>query len=412
MRKAKIVNDPIHGFINLPYGLVLDIVDHPYFQRLRRIKQLGLTDYVYPGALHTRFHHAIGAMHLMGVALDTLRDKGHNISDEECEAAQVAALCHDLGHGPFSHTLETSFIQGIAHEQISLMLMQRLNNQLGGRMDMAIAIFDGSYPRPFFHELVSSQLDVDRLDYLKRDSFFTGVIEGGVGASRILKMLDLVDERIVVEEKGIYSIEHFLSARRLMYWQVYLHKSVLAVENMLVLIMQRARYLSMRQYDVPMPTYIRLFLERNITHQEFVGHPEFLEPYLMLDDFDLWTCVKTWMSHPDAVLSRLCRDMIQRRIYRIALSHTPFPKELEQRIELGLFEQMGIIEEDLPFYLMKGSVTNAAYLSGGQSIKILKKDGQIIEMAEASDLENIKAMGEVVRKYYLCWHKDLYLEVF
>jgi len=407
--KHKIINDPIHGFIKMPKGIVMDLIDHPFYQRLRRIKQLGLTDYVYPGAIHTRFHHCIGAMHLMGVALDSLREKGHAISHHEYESALIAVLCHDLGHGPFSHALENSFIAGISHEDISSMLMRELNMEFGNRLSTAIEMFEDNYPRPFFHELISSQLDVDRLDYLKRDSHFTGVIEGELGTTRILKMLDLVDEHIVVEEKGIYSIEHFLSARRLMYWQVYLHKAVLSVEHMLIMIMRRARELKAKGMDVPCPEHIDFFLGQEITHTQFINHPDMLRHYVMLDDFDLWTCIKLWMNHADKALAQLCRCLLNRKTYRIMVSNEPFSAETEEKIALGLYEKLGIEYADLPYYVLKGSVTNSAYVSGGSGINILKKDGSIQDIASASDLENITAMSKIVRKYFLCWHKDLSL---
>jgi len=274
---------------------------------------------------------------------------------------------------------------------------------------MAIAIFEDTYHRPFFHELVSSQLDVDRLDYLKRDSHFTGVIEGELGTTRILKMLDLVNEHIVVEEKGIYSIEHFLSARRLMYWQVYLHKAVLSVEHMLVMIMRRARELWAMGMELPCPAHIAFFLSQEITQAQFVSHPDALGHYVMLDDYDLWTCVKQWMSHPDKALAQLCRSLLNRKTYRVLLSNEPFSQETESRFALALYEKLGIEHDELPYYLLKGSVTNSAYVSGGSSINILKKDGSVQDIASASDLENITAMSKIVRKYFLCWHKDLSL---
>jgi len=407
--KNKIVNDPIHGFITIPNGLVLQVIDHPYFQRLRRIKQLGLTDYVYPGAVHSRFHHALGAMHLIGVAIESLQSKGHAISADEEEAATIAVLCHDLGHGPFSHALEFQFAQKITHEDITLLLLKRLNQELGNKLQLAIEMFEGTYSRPFFHQLISSQLDVDRLDYLNRDSFFTGVIEGGVGSSRILKMIDLVDDEIVVEEKAIYSVEHFLSARRLMYWQVYLHKTALSVEQMLIQIIRRAGYVSQKGMEVFAPTYLRLFLERQIDKVEFETNPELLDAYLLLDDYDIWTCIKQWMLHPDKVLSDLCRALLNRKPFRVILQNDPISETIKEKLSVGLRIRLGIEEADLDYYLFEGTVSNKAYVAEDKTINILLKNGTILDIAQASDLPNIKAMSKIVSKYYLCWHKAISL---
>lgn len=409
MLKSKIINDPIHGFITIPQGIIQSIIDHPYFQRLRRIKQLGLTDYVYPGAVHTRFHHAIGAMHLMGVALESLRSKGHSISEEEEEAGCIAVLCHDLGHGPFSHALEHSFAQHIDHEAITLMLMHRLNQEFGNKLTLAIQMFEGVYPRPFFHQLVSSQLDVDRLDYLKRDSFFTGVIEGGVGSSRILKMIDLVNESIVVEEKAIYSVEHFLSARRLMYWQVYLHKTALSVEQMIVQIIRRASFASQLGMEVFAPPYLRIFLERNVGKLEFETNPDLLDAYLLLDDYDIWTCIKQWMLHPDKVLSDLCRALLNRKPFKVMLDNEPIDQVIKDKIGFDIQLHLGINTEELGYYMFEGIISNKAYVRGDNNINILKKNGEVLDIAQASDLPNIMAMSKIVSKYYLCYHKPISL---
>jgi HD superfamily phosphohydrolase len=300
---------------------VFDIIEHPYFQRLRRIKQLGLTDFVYPGALHTRFHHAIGAMHLMTITLENLRAKGVAISDEEFEAAQVAILIHDIGHGPFSHTLEFSLFKNISHESLSLMILRRLNNKLGHDLTLAEQIFTGKYHRPFFNQLVSSQLDIDRLDYLMRDSFFTGVSEGTIGADRIIKMLAVHADEIVVEEKGIYSIENFLSSRRLMYWQVYLHKTSLSAENMLISLIKRARLLTQQGHKVEATTQFRFFLERTITMSDFESDEDIIEVFMLLDDTDIWASIKYWLNHEDVILSTLSRMLLERNLFQIKLTN-------------------------------------------------------------------------------------------
>ena len=320
MNKKKIFNDPVYGFITVPSELLFDIIEHPYFQRLRRIKQLGLTDFVYPGALHTRFHHALGAMHLMNSAIRTLRDKNTQISDKECEASLLAILLHDIGHGPFSHALENSIFTDVHHEELSLFLMHQLHEHFGQRLDLAMQIFTGDYHRPFFHQLVSSQLDVDRLDYLNRDSFYTGVMEGKIGASRLLKMLDVVDERLVVEEKAIYSIENFLVSRRLMYWQVYLHKTVLSAENMVLKVVQRARELILNGADVPASPSLKLFLANDIRFSDFMENPNIMRHFVALDDMDIWAAVKEWVFHDDQILSFLASSIIDRKLFKIIIT--------------------------------------------------------------------------------------------
>jgi HD superfamily phosphohydrolase len=411
--KKKILNDPVYGFITIPNDLTFDLVEHPYFQRLRRIKQLGLSELVYPGALHTRFHHALGAMHLMGQAIQTLRGKGHRISEPECDAAQIAILLHDIGHGPFSHVLEYTILEGIPHEWLSLLLMRELNRQFNGGLDMAIQMFEGTYHRPFFHQLISSQLDMDRMDYLNRDCFYTGVAEGTIGADRIIKMLDLVDDHLVVEAKGILSIENFLSSRRLMYWQVYLHKTSLCAESMLVQIIRRARFLLTQTgadhangpavFSTPA---LLTFLSKPITMEDFQQHPEYLKAFTQLDDYDIWTCIKFWSQHPDRVLSMLCRMLLDRRLFKIIMSDQPFAGDLVKEIEQQLLDA-GVQPDELSYFLVEGVATNSAYLPSIDNIYIKLKNDRIIDIADASDLPGIKALTNMVRRYYLCWAKNL-----
>jgi len=388
LNKKKIFNDPIYGFINIYSDLIYDIIETPYFQRLRRIKQTGLADLVYPGANHTRFHHALGAMHLMGRALDNLRDKGHLISNKEYEAALIAILLHDIGHSPFSHTLEYTLLSKVSHEEISLLVMQQLNNQFKGKLSLAIDIFTNKYERPFFHQLVSSQLDIDRLDYLKRDSFFTGVSEGSIGSERIIKLFEIVNDNIVVEEKGIYSVENFLSARRLMYWQVYLHKTGIAADAMVV-------------------APLKSFLSNNVTLNQIKSDVNVLNQFVQLDDYDIWAAIKSWTSSKDKILSDLATSLINRKLYKIKLSNKPLD-QLKIKLEKSLIAN-GVAKEDLSFYITEGSISNEAYMAHNQKIRLLKKDGSVVDIEKTADLPNIKAMSKIVTKYYLCWSKELTL---
>ncbi len=410
MNKKKILNDPVYGFINIPSELIFDIIEHPIFQRLRRIKQLGVADFVYPGALHTRFHHAIGAMHLMKKTLNNLRDKGIIIFEAEYEAAMVAILLHDIGHGPFSHTLEFSLFKNISHEKISLWLFDRLNKEFDGKLTLAKQVFVGTYHRNFFHQLVSSQLDVDRLDYLKRDSFFTGVYEGTIGAERIIKMLTVHNDELVVEEKGIYSIENFLNARRLMYWQVYLHKTSIAAESMLVSILSRAKKLTRTGVEVMATPALSIFLERDITPEDFQNDPEILGVFTMLDDTDIWGSIKFWQSHSDPVLSSLSTMILNRRLFEIKLENEPIEKQTIKKYQNAFVKLNTFSESESDFFIRKGKVSNAAYVAKGGSINILRKSGELIDVAQASDLPNIKAMSKIVKKYYLCFPKGLKIE--
>lgn len=409
MNKKKIFNDPVYGFINIKSDLVFDIIEHPVFQRLRRIKQLGLTDFVYPGALHTRFHHAIGAMHLMTKALDSLRTKGIEITEGEYEAAQVAILLHDIGHGPFSHALEYSLLKGISHESLSFLMMKYLNRQFGNRLDLALKIFQNTCKKKFLHQLVSSQLDMDRLDYLKRDSFFTGVSEGAIGLERIIEMLNVVDDQIVVEEKGIYSIENFLNARRLMYWQVYLHKASVSAEKMLTSLMMRARDLAVAGHEIFATDALLVFLKSDKTLDDFQQDEQLLTTFGMLDDYDIWGAIKVWQNDKDPILSTLSRRLLNRQLFKIKLSNDPLSKDELKVLRNNIAEQYGILRADSRYFFAYGEVTNKAYIAGGQKINILSKKGKVMDIAEAADLPNIKAMSKIVKKYYLCCPKNVSL---
>ncbi len=406
MNKKKIINDPVYGFITIKSELLFDIISHPYFQRLRHIKQLGLTDFVYPGALHTRFQHALGAMHLMNMVLDNLRQKKIEISDEEYEAAQIAILLHDLGHGPFSHALEHSLLQGIKHESISYLLMSQLNEQFNGALGLSLKIFRNSYPRKFFHQLVSSQLDIDRLDYLKRDCFFTGVQEGTIGVDRIISMLHVHHDQLVVEAKGIYSIENFLTARRLMYWQVYLHKTTVSAERMLVNLIKRAQTLVRAGEQVPSSNALKLFLTHSITIDDFQQNKDAVHAFGTLDDNDIWGAIKCWIHHDDKILSVLSKMLLERKLFQIVLSSDPIKKDVVEEIREGISKQYGTLRSESPYLFSFGSVTNEAYAEG-QKINILSKKGELLDIAQASDLPNIKAFSKIVKKNYLCWPRDV-----
>lgn len=408
MKSQKIINDPVYGFISIPSELIFSIIDHPYFQRLRRIKQLGLTDMVYPGALHTRFHHAIGAMHLMSITLDHLRNKGHDISVAEYEAALLAILLHDIGHGPFSHALEATLLTDVRHESLSLLFIQRLNSQFDNQLDLAIKIFTGSYERKFFHQLVSSQLDIDRLDYLQRDCFFTGVSEGTIGADRIIKMMNIKDNMLVVEEKGIYSIENFLSARRLMYWQVYLHKTTVSAEKMLINLITRAKDLQQSGSNLNASEEFLYLLSNNFTLADFSDNSNLFETYAGLDDYDLWGAIKLWKKHDDYILANISNMLLERQLFKITLVNQPFSEqELSDRRQ-QVKEKLAVPEEDLSYFFSSGSISNYAYLAN-ERISILTKREQLIDLAEAADLPNIKAMSKIVKKYYACHAKELTL---
>ncbi|MEZ4789921.1 MAG: HD domain-containing protein [Flavobacteriales bacterium] len=398
----KILNDPIYGFIAVPHPVVQRLIDHPWFQRLRYIKQLGLGHLVYPGALHTRFHHALGAMHLMGEAIATLRGKGHVITDEEALGARIAILLHDVGHGPFSHALEHSLVEGIGHEAVSALVMDALNAEFDGALETGIRIFRDQHPKRFLHQLVSSQLDVDRIDYLNRDSFYTGVSEGVIGGERIIKMLQVVDDRLVVEEKAVYSIEKFLVARRLMYWQVYLHKTVVACEMMLVETLRRAKQLAMQGTVVfASPALLRFLSARHDRHS--FNDPAVLADFLRLDDHDIMGAVKVWCQHPDKVLARLATDLVERHNLRIQLQNIPWDDTRIAQLREQVAGQLGISTADAAHFVITGNIVNNAYDPVKDHIELLYKDGSTRDIAEASDNLGIAALARPVEKWYLAW---------
>ena len=406
MNKKKIINDPLYGFISIPNELIYDIINHTYFQRLRRIKQLGMTDFVYPGALHTRFHHALGSMHLMNESLKNLRMKGIEISEEEFNAALVSILLHDVGHAPFSHALENELIQELDHEAISLIIIKELNKQFDGALDLAVKMFSGVYERKFFHQLVSSQLDIDRLDYLNRDSYFTGVVEGRIGADRIIKLLNVHRDELVVEEKGIYSIENFLSARRLMYWQVYLHKTTLGVEKMLIQIVRRVRNL---KEGPQLSANLDFFINNSINAKMLQDNKDILDAFCFLDDFDILGSIKQWYHSKDNVLSSLCRMLLERKLFNVQLSEAKVDEKILRDLKNRVRNSYALDNDSLKYLVVAGAKTNSAYIGGGQQINMLTKSGNIVDIANASDLPNIKAMRKIVKKYYLCWPKNISL---
>ncbi|MFK8264048.1 HD domain-containing protein [Capnocytophaga canimorsus] len=403
--KLKIINDPVYGFIHIPGVLIFDLIEHPYFQRLRRITQMGLSYLVYPGARHTRFHHALGCMHLMQKAVQVLQYKGIAISEEEEEALYVAILLHDIGHGPFSHAMEHSIVEGISHEEISLRFMQELNNEFWGKLDLAIQIFTGNYPRNFLHELISSQLDMDRSDYLKRDSFYTGVAEGNINSERIIAMLNVKNDQLVVEDKAIYSVEKFLVARRLMYWQVYLHKTSVCAEQLLIKVLKRAKELAQKGYRLEMSTALRFFVEHRITEKQF--DKVLLDKYALLDDNDIISAMKEWQFHSDFVLSSLSKMLLNRDLPRVKLRKTSFEKEkIASRLQ-QVQQLYGISEQEAQYFVFSGEVSNIAYNEKKQNIYILTKTGKTLDVAKASDQLNLEALSERVVKNYLCYPKEL-----
>jgi hypothetical protein len=408
LNKLKIINDPVYGFIKLPFNIVYHLIEHPLFQRLRRIRQLGMTHIVYPGANHTRFQHALGAMHLMGTAIETIRNKGHEITREEAEAATIAILLHDIGHGPFSHTLEKTLITGINHEEISLMMMEQLNQEFEGKLSMAIQIFKNKYKKRYLHQLVSGQLDVDRLDYLRRDSFFTGVTEGVVGSDRIIKMLEVHKDQLVVEEKGIYSIEKFLVARRLMYWQVYLHKGVLAADQLLIMMLKRAHKLAKEERKLFATPALEYFLYNMGGEFNRNNKTEFLQQFAELDDNDIISAAKVWSKYDDPVLNYLCSGFVNRKLFRIEISDKPFSEKRIEEISESISAKLGI-DKSLTSYLVNSdSISNYAYSNLDDNIKILGKDGSVRDIQDVSEILNVSVLSRDIKKFYLCSPKNLY----
>ncbi|MDQ7947234.1 MAG: HD domain-containing protein [Pedobacter sp.] len=407
MNKKKIINDPVYGFITIPSALIYDLISHPYFQRLRYIKQLGMTHLVYPGALHTRFHHALGAMHLMGLALEVLRNKGHQISAEEEEAATIAILLHDIGHGPFSHALEHTLVNGVHHEHISMLMMDELNAEFDGRLTPAITIFKGDYSRKFFCQLISGQLDLDRMDYLNRDSFFTGVSEGVISFDRIIKMFNVVDDQLVIEEKGIYSIEKFLIARRLMYWQVYLHKTVIAGEQLLVKILERAKELASSGEPLFATPALQHFLVRDINEQNFFESKNHLHQFSKLDDQDIYAAIKVWEQHEDPILSKLCQMLNTRRLYKVEISNVAPSTDRISRLSEQTAMALNLEEDDVSYFVFTDTIRNRAYNAGNSNINILMKNHDLVDITKASDLSNLESLDKTVKKHILCYIRDI-----
>jgi len=401
--KLKILNDPIYGFITIPNALIYDLIEHPYFQRLRRISQMGLSYLVYPGAHHTRFHHAIGSMHLMQKAIRILKYKGIEISADEANAVYIAILLHDIGHGPFSHALEHSIASGIHHEAISLKFMEALNEEFNGELSLAITIFKGKYHRNFLYQLISSQLDMDRLDYLKRDSFYTGVAEGNINSERLIVMLNVKNDELVVEEKGIYSVEKFIVARRLMYWQVYLHKTGVVAEKLLEKILKRANELVLNGEKIASTKALNYFLKNQINESNFSN--ETLKIFSKLDDYDVLSAIKEWISCNDSVLSELSKSLINRVLPKVVLKNEPFNEDDLNEIKREVQNSYGLKESELSYYFYTGELKNQAYDATKNTIKILFKNGEIKDISEASDHLNIQALSNPVLKYYLCYPK-------
>ncbi len=403
-KRLKIVNDPIYGFISFEFPFLFEIIEHPYFQRLRRIQQLGLTHLVYPGAVHNRFAHAIGATYLMGKAIRSLRLKDVKISDEEYEAACIAILLHDVGHAPYSHTLENTLLESVDHEELSLMIMKLLNEEFNGKLSLAIEIFMNRYPRKFLNQLISSQLDVDRLDYLKRDSFYSGVSEGVVSSERIIKMLSVVDDNLVVDEKGIYSIEKFIVARRLMYWQVYLHKTVLSAEHLLVTILKRAKKLAKEKVDLFCSPSLEVFLYNKLNRETFTTDSKYLKHFLNLDDLDVMGAIKVWQSNRDPILSYLCRALIERKLFKVKIAKHTFESELVSTIKNEIKNVYG--EEWIEYLLIQGKVRNNAYDHTDKHIFVNMKDGSLLDFPQAADNLNISSLSEPVEKNFICYPKS------
>lgn len=401
--KLKILNDPIYGFITIPNPLIFDLIQHRYFQRLRRITQMGMSYLVYPGAHHTRFHHAIGCMHLMQQVVNVLRFKDIQISKEEEEALYAAILLHDIGHGPFSHAMEHSIVNNVSHERISLMFMEKLNAEFDGALTLAIQIFKGEYPRPFMCELISGQLDMDRADYLKRDSFYTGVAEGNINSERLITMLNVVDDNLVIEEKGIYSVEKFINARRFMYWQVYLHKTGIAAEQILIRALQRAKELN-RAEKIKASTRLQYFLDNEISLEHFDS--DTLEVFSGLDDYDVISALKEWQTHPDFVLSHLSEMIINRNLLRIKLKKNKIKEANRNKHIQHLMDTYKLSRNEAEYFVFTGEISNQAYQLNHHKINILRKSGKIEDFIKASDQLNSKALSKPITKYYICYPKE------
>ncbi len=400
--KRKIFNDPVYGFLTVPFASVFDLIEHPFFQRLGRIKQLGLTHLVYPGALHTRFHHTLGSVHLIGMAIEELRAKGYEITDEEAEGVTLAILLHDIGHGPFSHALEHSIVSGVTHEELSALFMDFFNKQMDGKLQVAIEIFNNRYPKRFLHQLVSSQLDMDRLDYLKRDSFFTGVSEGVVSSERIIKMLHVKNDELVVESKGIYSIEKFIVARRIMYWQVYLHKTVLSAEFLLINILKRAKELTEKGVELFATPALKMFLNRKVTRADFEKEPDLLSKFAELDDYDVLASIKVWKHHEDTVLSKLSGFLVDRKLLKVKLYPEAISQEKVNDLRTELAQLWDMTEEEAAYFVFTDFIANSAYDLQQDRINILFKNGELKDITEAADTLSLSVLSKPVEKHFLC----------
>ena len=401
--KKKIINDPIYGFISIPDEFIFDVIEHPYMQRLRRISQLGLSHLVYPGAVHTRFQHVVGAMHLMGKAINVLENKGCEISPDEKRAVLLAILLHDIGHGPFSHALEFDIVKSVTHEDISAYFIQSLEQTFGSDLNLALKIFEDKHEKPFLHQLVSSQLDMDRLDYLNRDSFFSGVSEGIIGSDRLIEMLAVHKGQLVLEEKGIYSVEKFIVARRLMYWQVYLHKTVVAAEYMLIYALRRAKWLARNGVDIFSSPALSFFLNKDLSKQEFENDKSVLENFAALDDYDILQSLKVWSNHTDATLKFLSSSIVNRKLFKIEIAKEPFSDKMIASVKNKLLSTGAFSEMDLSFLVFSDKLVNKAYNQKFQNINLLMKTGEIVDLSEASDNLNISALARPVEKYFLCY---------
>ena len=405
INKLKILNDPIYGFITIPNPFIYDLVQHPYFQRLRRISQMGLSYLVYPGAHHTRFHHALGCMHIMQKTIEVLRFKGILISDEEENALLIAILLHDIGHGPFSHAMEHSIVEDVNHEAISLLFMNKLNEEFEGKLSLAIQIFKGDYHRKFMLQLISSQLDMDRMDYLKRDSFYSGVAEGNISSDRLIQMMTVVDDRLVIEEKGIYSVEKFLMARRLMYWQVYFHKTSLVAELILTKVLKRAKELTQKGIVLPCSEPLLFFMKNKVELATFDN--DTLDKFAQLDDFDIISALKSWLNNDDFILSSLSKMIINRDLLKIKLNNEKFSKEVLEVSIAAFSKENNISIQDANYFVFKGKIKNQAYSIEAEPIRILKKDMTVEDVVEVSDQLNLKSLSKQVTKYYICFPKQL-----
>ena len=408
MNKRKIINDPVYGFININSEFIFDLIQHAYFQRLRNIHQLGLTHYVYPGATHSRFQHSLGAMHLMQNALDVLSDKGIGITPEEKEATLAAILLHDIGHTPFSHALEYFLVRDLSHEDFTKLLIEDLNNnEFKGKLNLTLQIFENKYPKSFLHQLVSSQLDVDRLDYLNRDSFYTGVAEGVIGSERIIKMLNVFNNQLVADMKAIYSIEKFIISRRLMYWQVYLHKTVHVVEVLLINILKRARYLFEQGNLSFISPALRFFFEQKRTILDFTINSHGLKTFINLDDNDILFCIKMWQQEQDRVLSMLSERLCKRHLFKIEVAESPFDSDYIKSVSEKIQNYYGFSKEEWKYFVITGKMENRAYNAQVESIQILDKNGELFSMEEISDHLNHRTLSESVSKYFLCYPKEI-----